>query len=169
MKAKRTSNSRSEAIQPRSVRMKQVHVNSKRGTGLNTSEYNMKELPLIVDSTKEHNENTLLYNDEANLIKEISISPNIQKQTLDNDSINKKLRQKEYMEQLQEQIREKERIRQEQTILQYNFHSTAVGHYWKYKEQFNVPVQEPRAIQKSVASITGSRRGQVQNRIDVSA
>jgi len=167
MKAKRTSNSRAEGLQSRSVRMKQA--NGSKGTGVNINECNVRtnifELPLIVDSTKECNETDLAKN-----IKQASINSEIKRQTvklLDNDSINKKLKQKEHVEQLQEQIREKKRIRKEQAILQSDFDSTAINHYWRHKQQFNIPSQEPRTAQKSLSSITGNRRGQVQNRIDV--
>ena len=167
MKAKRTSNSRAGGLQPRSVRMKQA--NGNKGTEVNINECNVRtnifELPLIVDSTKERNEADL-----AKDIKQASISSEIKRQTvkaLDNESINKKLKQKEYIEQLQKQIKEKKRIRQEQTILQSDFNSTAINHYWKHKQQLNFPSQEPRTVQKSLSSITGNRRGQVQNRIDV--
>eukprot|EP00826_Nyctotherus_ovalis_P044996 TRINITY_DN4916_c0_g1_i1.p1 TRINITY_DN4916_c0_g1~~TRINITY_DN4916_c0_g1_i1.p1 ORF type:complete len:148 (+),score=28.12 TRINITY_DN4916_c0_g1_i1:75-518(+) len=94
---------------------------------------------------------------------------------VDNESINKKLKQQEYMKQLQEQIKERERIRQEENsklpLMSSNSNFNSAAQYWIHRQQVNfdsIAKAQDQPINKSVSSITESRRGYVQNRAEVS-
>lgn len=89
----------------------------------------------------------------------------------ENEAIKKRQKQKEYMKQLEDQIKEKDKLKKEGRV---SFKTTRIDPSWlsdfrKQEEQVkDIPKQEKVCKNNDTSpSITGSRRGYVPNRLDV--
>lgn len=184
---------KSERVLPRSVRIKKYNNNSMKTT--NKSESITKS----ITSHKTQNEltttNSISFQIDCNQIDKESLEiiktnesiskenthkellQNMQSKgvfnpmaSLDNKINDKRLKQQEYMNQLQEQIQIRNKIRHEQAQLasrsNAKINDSSINQYWMNKQQFNF---EDNNAQKNemIPSITGSRRAYVHNRIDV--